>query len=79
MSVYGPCISLILMLPYKSGTILYFMDQIKLLIQYHMIASKTVKPYPDLNDFQIYAHFMIQGLTTLLNAEKVPQNSAPEF
>ena len=55
------------------------MDQIKLLIQYHMIASKTVKPYPDLSDFQIYAHFMIQGLTTLLNAEKVPQNSAPEF
>ena len=44
-----------------------------------MIASKTVKPYPDLSDFQIYAHSMTQGLTTLLNAEKVPQNSAPEF
>ena len=55
------------------------MNQIKLLIQYHMIASKTVRPHSDLSDFQIHAHSMTQELTTSLNTDKVPQNSAPQF
>ena len=55
------------------------MDQIKLHIPYHMIASKTVKPHRDPSDFQIYTHSMTQGLTTSLNTEKVPQKSAPHF